>query len=654
MSTRLIHALVKDLLALWDFYTKKKLVKDKAEVYDESILWKDNNAYKANKSYLCKNDSNGKILNDNTFEQEEEDEKKNSVSPFRRATVHNYLEEDLSLIERTAQRVKPIIEALKTFLVVEKKIDDIDSIDQDIPSERNRSHELRENPDVSNEERGGKKTSKKIEPDMRIVLGYLNQLEMISNLNIGNIMQIQPVRIEDLLSVPRNETEFNRTSFIDKISLLWVTYFCISTEIRFIIQLKEDSNYDEKEKGEESEYWHAKSLEIAWTFLPSDWPLLNHILLSYQKHHSPCQQTIQEDGVNEQNLHIVKPLKGIESSKFRPIIRRLDADKIVLTPPTFSPADTITNKMILSYQSFLTYGSHSLYQQNNKSNILDYSSNKDKSRNTGTTRHRSVSNNRVAEDESFRSMNSKSAMPEIQEKENNLQQNSVTSGNSFSKKNSVGNPSEHKIIDKLLNFIMKDKNLEDKDKVLEALMSDDLDIEDTFVRRNSSKKKRDKDSLLMDSVLQNHHSTSYKEIQPDDSMGIGMLSNDISKVNMTEDMGNAKFLFNDKKKAKEKRLLNKLIDRGSSSHKKVRPKSSKGIRSNHTKVNTMNNFETQKSKSRKINQWMSSNIHGTRMKNRQGGKKKNNMLGNIPKVVINLGMRPSSSKDARNIKSINK
>ena len=55
---------------------------------------------------------------------------------------------------------------------------------------------------------------------MRIVLGYLNQLEMISNLNIGNIMQIQPIRIEDMLSAPRNETEFNRTSFIEKISLL--------------------------------------------------------------------------------------------------------------------------------------------------------------------------------------------------------------------------------------------------------------------------------------------------------------------------------------------------------------------------------------------------------------------------------------------------
>lgn len=243
---------------------------------------------------------------------------------------------------------------------------------------------------------------------MRIVLGYLNQLEMISNLNIGNIMQIQPVRIEELLSIPRNETEFNRTSFIEKISLLWVTYFCISTEIRFIIQLKDEEDFDEKEKAEESEYWHSKSLEIACTFLPSDWPLLNHILLSYQKHHSPCQQTIPEDGENELSLHIVKPLKGIESSKFKPIIRKLDSGHIQLTPPCFSPADTITNKMVLSYQAYTTYGAQPVVPEIPKAKDLNYSSTKDKSRNTDTTRYRSVSNNRVVEDESFRSAHSKS------------------------------------------------------------------------------------------------------------------------------------------------------------------------------------------------------------------------------------------------------
>ena len=32
---------------------------------------------------------------------------------------------------------------------------------------------------------------------------------------------------------------------------------------------------------------HVKALEIATAFLPSECPLLNHIILSYQKHHDP-------------------------------------------------------------------------------------------------------------------------------------------------------------------------------------------------------------------------------------------------------------------------------------------------------------------------------------------------------------------------------
>lgn len=405
-------------------------MKEKIKNNEGTIFEKGFSNLKQSKSYIYNTDSHTKILEENTFEHMDEDEKRQSVSPLRQAIVHNYLDEDLSLIEKTAQRVKPIIETLLEHLVQERKLVDIDSLHEEGDSECHKSNNSWEKDEKAEDT---VKKSKKIEPDMRIVLGYLNQLEMISNLNIGNIMQIQPIRIEDMLSAPRNETEFNRTSFIEKISLLWVTYFWISTEIRFIIQLKEDIDYDEGEKGAESEFWHAKSLEIACTFLPSDWPLLNHILLSYQKHHSPCQQTIPEDGENEQNLHIIKPLKGIESTKFKPIIRKIDGDLILLTPPNFSPADTITNQMILAYKNNLIYGSQDLYQTNNKSNILDYSSNKDKSRNTGTTRHRSISNNKVQEDESFRSAHSKSVMPEIHEKENNLQQNSVTSGNSFSK-----------------------------------------------------------------------------------------------------------------------------------------------------------------------------------------------------------------------------
>jgi hypothetical protein len=71
--------------------------------------------------------------------------------------------------------------------------------------------------------------------DMRTVLGFLNQSEWIMNMNIGNIMQIQPVRMRDFLQSSRNETALSRESFLEKIQLLIVAYFCVSTEQRFII-----------------------------------------------------------------------------------------------------------------------------------------------------------------------------------------------------------------------------------------------------------------------------------------------------------------------------------------------------------------------------------------------------------------------------------
>jgi hypothetical protein len=42
----------------------------------------------------------------------------------------------------------------------------------------------------------------------------------------------------------------------------------------------------------DSEYWHGKAVEIAISFLPSESPLVSHILMSYEKHHSPSNQSI--------------------------------------------------------------------------------------------------------------------------------------------------------------------------------------------------------------------------------------------------------------------------------------------------------------------------------------------------------------------------
>ena len=118
---------------------------------------------------------------------------------------------------------------------------------------------------------------------MRSVLGFLNQNEWIYNLNIGNIMQIQPLSMKEFLQEVNDEIELSRDSFLGKLSILIVTYFCMSTEMRFLLQSR--ANYlkpeVKKDRELESEFWHAKALEVACTFLPSECPLLNHVLLSY-------------------------------------------------------------------------------------------------------------------------------------------------------------------------------------------------------------------------------------------------------------------------------------------------------------------------------------------------------------------------------------
>ena len=153
---------------------------------------------------------------------------------------------------------------------------------------------------------------------MRTILGFLNQNEWILNLNIGNIMQIQPVRMRDFMQMSRNEHQLSRESFLEKLQLLIVSYFCVSTEMRFIVQQRQGFMKAEikKEKELEQEYWHVKALDIACAFLPSECPLFNHILLSYQKHHDPTMQQIDEDKEQEDEIRVLRPLRGIENSKY--------------------------------------------------------------------------------------------------------------------------------------------------------------------------------------------------------------------------------------------------------------------------------------------------------------------------------------------------
>ena len=69
---------------------------------------------------------------------------------------------------------------------------------------------------------------------MRSILGFLNQSQWVEDLNIGEIMQITLISQQSLLSNPRDESELMRESLLAKIAMIVVSYFCVSTELRFI------------------------------------------------------------------------------------------------------------------------------------------------------------------------------------------------------------------------------------------------------------------------------------------------------------------------------------------------------------------------------------------------------------------------------------
>ena len=189
----------------------------------------------------------------------------------------------------------------------------------------------------------------------------------------------------------------------------------------------------------------------------------------------------------------------------------------------------------------------------------------------------------------------------------------------YQNKNSAKATSDKQIIDKLLDFIMRDKNIIDKEKLLEALMSDDFEFEEKF--RLSKYFKKGKDSLLMDSDLYNHHSTSYKEIRHEDSLNNEVHGYDSNKINMTEDFD--KIQSNEKKKEKDRKFIGKLIDRPSTNSKKIRPKSSKGIRNNVKTTSVATTVLNQKNT--KLNQkgsdYLNSNIQGNQLRGKQGRSK---------------------------------
>ena len=76
---------------------------------------------------------------------------------------------------------------------------------------------------------------------------------------------------------------------IQKMVYLAISLYCYSTETRFLEKSRD--NIDPSEVLD-SEHWLSRSLEIAYSFLPQEAPILNQILTVHDRFHGIDKQTI--------------------------------------------------------------------------------------------------------------------------------------------------------------------------------------------------------------------------------------------------------------------------------------------------------------------------------------------------------------------------
>jgi hypothetical protein len=117
----------------------------------------------------------------------------------------------VSLLAKTSIKLKPILEQLVTKMIPETFLNH---------TEPQASEDFSTSFDKC---------------DMRNLLGYLNQSDWIWSLNIGNIMQISPLTMQDIYNTSSVEYELSRELILEKICFLSVSYFCVSTELRFLV-----------------------------------------------------------------------------------------------------------------------------------------------------------------------------------------------------------------------------------------------------------------------------------------------------------------------------------------------------------------------------------------------------------------------------------
>ncbi len=131
------------------------------------------------------------------------------------------------------------------------------------------------------------KRNKQFKVSPRSLLGLKSKTDWIFNINIGNVMHLTPISLQDLSVSPQLAHEICRDAVCEKVIVLAISYFSLATECRFRFA---------EEQGEQdhidARLWHKAAVESVCSFLPADCPLVGHIVSSYEKHHPLAQEVI--------------------------------------------------------------------------------------------------------------------------------------------------------------------------------------------------------------------------------------------------------------------------------------------------------------------------------------------------------------------------
>jgi hypothetical protein len=129
----------------------------------------------------------------NMVSRDKETDEEDLIDKYQTTSAYyNGLEDSISFIEKSAKKVCPIYQALLTKLIPQKDLSQEEALFFD-PQLYNDTDDSELAIKTEQAMKGNFHVYDEEGPDMRHILGFLNQSEWVNTLNIGNIMQLAPI-----------------------------------------------------------------------------------------------------------------------------------------------------------------------------------------------------------------------------------------------------------------------------------------------------------------------------------------------------------------------------------------------------------------------------------------------------------------------------